>query len=87
MSMHHRIGPNKMEVVDDDLANVLREKSPAERIQMVGDADDTARVIPAAGIRYCYPFWLEDQVQQEVAQEDGWCIRLSYVEIHIGRLQ
>ncbi|MEX0614058.1 MAG: hypothetical protein WD738_17555 [Pirellulales bacterium] len=57
-----------IETVDDDLAEVLRRKTPTERIQMAADANDMARLLAAAGIRHCHPDWPEDQIQREVAR-------------------
>lgn len=57
-----------IEVVDDDLAEILRQKSPAERIQMAADANDTARLLAAGGIRFAHPEWSDERVQQEVAR-------------------
>lgn len=56
----------RIEVIDDDLADALRDKSPAERIQMIGAANQTARLLAAAGIRYQHPDWTEEQVNIEV---------------------
>jgi hypothetical protein len=66
--MSRTIDPRHIEVIDDDLANILREKTPVERIQMIGDANDTARLLAAAGIRYCHPDWSENQIQREIAR-------------------
>ena len=60
--------PRNIEVIDDDLVEVLRTKTPVERLQMAADANDTARLLAAAGIRYCHPDWPEVQVQREVAR-------------------
>ncbi len=58
--------PRCIEVIDDDLLEVLRGKSPAERIQMIGAANRTARLLAAAGIRYQHPDWNDAQVHSEV---------------------
>jgi hypothetical protein len=58
--------PLRIEAIDDDLVNALREKTPADRIQMIGAANRTARVLAAAGIRYRHPDWTEEQVNVEV---------------------
>ena len=58
--------PLRIEVIDDDLVNALRDKSPAERIQMIGAANRTARLLAAAGIWYQHPDWTEEQVNIEV---------------------
>ena len=55
-----------VDVIDDVLADALRTKSPAEKIQMVGAANRTARILAAAGIRYQHPDWHETQVHAEV---------------------
>ncbi len=57
-----------LDVVDDDVAEILRRKTPAERIQMTAEANETARVLVAAGIRYRHPGWPEERVQFEVAR-------------------
>lgn len=66
--MSFTLNPNSDEVVDDCLADVLRQKRPAERIRMAADANDTARLLAAGGIRYQHPDWPEERVQQEVAR-------------------
>jgi hypothetical protein len=58
--------PLRIEAIDDDLVDALRDKSPAERIQMIGVANRTARLLAAAGIRYQHPDWTEEQVNIEV---------------------
>jgi hypothetical protein len=60
--------PSRIEVVDEELAAVLRRKTPAERILMAAEANDTARAMAAAGIRYQHPCWSEVEVRQEVAR-------------------
>jgi hypothetical protein len=57
--------PN-IEIVDNDLVPIMREKTPAERVQMIGAANRTARLLAAAGIRYQHPDWNEKQVHAEV---------------------
>lgn len=64
--MLRSIGPRQIEVVDDQMAAVLRAKTPAERIQMIAAANRTARLLAAAGVRYQHPDWDDKQVQTEV---------------------
>jgi hypothetical protein len=64
--MSHIVDPRAIEVVDDDLAAVLRQKTPAERIEMVAAANRTARLLAAGGIRFQHPDWSDEQVQAEV---------------------
>lgn len=60
------IDPRNVEIIDDQLAAVLRSKTPAERIEQIGAANRTARLIAAAGIRCQHPDWDDCQVRAEV---------------------
>ena len=64
--MLRKIDPRNIEVIDDDLAAVLRAKTPAERIEMIAAANRTARLIARAGILYQHPDWDERQIQAEI---------------------
>lgn len=64
--MSQRTIPESLEVVDDELAEVLRRKTPAEKIIMISAANRTARMLAAAGIRYQHPDWDDTQVQTEI---------------------
>jgi Rv0078B-related antitoxin len=64
--MSRKIDPRNIEVIDDDLAAVLRAKTPAERIAMIAAANRTARLLARAGIRYQHPDWDESQIHAEV---------------------
>lgn len=62
------IAPRNIEVVDPEQAAVLRGKTIAERVAMVGAANRAARAMIAAGARSLHPEWTEQQVQAEVAR-------------------
>lgn len=64
--MSRPLSLRKIEVVDEDLAEVLRHKTPAEKIEMVSAANRTARLLAAAGIRFQHPDWDDAQVHAEV---------------------
>jgi hypothetical protein len=66
--MSRHIDPRNLESIDDSLADVLRHKSPAEKVAMVAAANRTARILAAAGVRYLHPDWDEVRVQSEVIQ-------------------
>jgi hypothetical protein len=57
-----------IEVIDDATAEMLRRKTPAEKIAIVCDANDTLRILVAGGIRWQHPGWTQTQVQEEVAR-------------------
>lgn len=57
-----------IEVIDDEMAEILRLKTPAERIAMIGAANRTARLLAAAGARHLHPDWTDAQIQAEVVR-------------------
>ena len=64
--MSRELNPNSIEVIDHQLADVLRRKTPAERVQMIGAANRTARLLAAAGTRFVHPDWNAAQIHVEV---------------------
>jgi hypothetical protein len=60
------LNPLTIEVIDDQLAEVLRTKTPEQRVEMIAAANRTARVLAAAGVRHQHPDWDEARVQAEV---------------------
>jgi hypothetical protein len=64
--MWRNSNPTNIEVIDDQIAEVLRRKTPAEKVEMVAAANRTARLLAAAGTRYQHPNWDDLQVQEEV---------------------
>lgn len=66
IDMRRPTDSNENDVVDGAMAEVPRKKSPAERIQMLGDFNRTARILAAAGIRYQHPDWDDTHIQAEV---------------------
>lgn len=64
--MRRPIDPRNIEVVDEHLAAVLREKTPAARVEMIFAANRTARLLAAAGVRHQHPDWDDARVQAEV---------------------
>ncbi len=64
--MKWRLDGGQIEVLDEAVADVIRRKTPAERIEMVAAAHRTARHLIAAGVRKQHPKWDDQQVQAEV---------------------
>jgi len=62
----NRALPKQIESMDAALADVLRTKTPAEKIAMVAAANRTARLLAAAGARLLHPDWNEAEIQAEV---------------------
>jgi len=57
-----------IEIIDDKLVEILRSKTPAERVAMILEANEVARGLAAAGIQYQHSQWTTDHVQAEVAR-------------------
>jgi hypothetical protein len=66
--MRWRLDPGQIEVVDDDVAEILRRKTPAQRIEMIFQCNETMRLVVEGAIRTFYPHWDDHQVRAEVAR-------------------
>ncbi len=64
--MKWRLDSGQIEVLDEALADVLRRKTPAEKIQMIAAAHRTARQLIGAGVRHQHPDWDDARVEAEV---------------------
>ena len=60
--------PTRIEVVDDAVAAVLRDKTPAQRVEMVFQAQSFARLLTAAGVKSRHPEWNAEEIEREVAR-------------------
>jgi hypothetical protein len=68
MKTRWRLDPGQIEVVDDAVAEILRQKSTAQRGEMILAAHRTARLLLTAAVRRQHPDWDARQVAQEVAR-------------------
>ena len=66
--MKWRLDPGQIEVVDDAVADVLRRKTPAQRVEMMRAANRTMRLLIAGHVRTRHPDWTDDAVAAEVAR-------------------
>ncbi|MBP86194.1 MAG: hypothetical protein CMJ64_05680 [Planctomycetaceae bacterium] len=64
--MKWRLDAGQIEVLDDAMVEVLRKKTPAERVEMISAAHRTARGLVEGGVRDQYPSWDDEQVEAEV---------------------
>ena len=62
------LDPRRIEVVDDDLARVLRTKTPAEKFQMILRINRRLRIAVEGYVRSLHPDWTAEQVWQEVVR-------------------
>lgn len=63
-----RLDDGQIEVVEPIVAECLRKKSFAERVEMVFDANRTMRLLIAGRLRTDYPDWPEERIQKEVVR-------------------
>lgn len=57
-----------IEVMDDAMAEVLRQKTEVERLRICSRMWRSARVILGAAIRSDHPDWGEEAVNREIAR-------------------
>ncbi|MBX3418886.1 MAG: hypothetical protein KF851_14885 [Pirellulaceae bacterium] len=59
---------HKFEMIDETMAEVLRQKTDAQRLRSVDAFWQSARAILLAAIRTEHPDWEKEKVQREVAR-------------------
>ena len=63
-----RLDRGQIEVVDDVMAEVLRRKTPAERIQIGFNLWTSTRDMLSVYLRKTHPEWDAERIVQEVAR-------------------
>lgn len=63
-----RLDKGQIEVVDEAMAEVLRRKSPAERIAIGFEMWSSAIKMLTAHLKSSHPDWSVEEVQREVAR-------------------
>ena len=66
--MEYRLDDGQIEVVDDQVASVLRQKTPAERLAMMFDCNRTMRLLIAGSLRTRHADWDDAKIAAEVAR-------------------
>jgi hypothetical protein len=59
--------PSQIEVIDDKTAEVIRQKSGAERLKIASDMYASARRMLISHLRSEHPDWDEEQINREAA--------------------
>ena len=57
-----------VEILDDAVVEVLRRKTPTERVAMIFAANRTMRLRLEGHFRTCHPDWDNQTVMQEIAR-------------------
>jgi hypothetical protein len=60
--------PIRVEVVDDAVAAVLRDKTGAERLRIASGLFSSARRMLISHLRSMHPDWCEEQIVREAAR-------------------
>jgi hypothetical protein len=60
--------PASFEVIDDEMAQVIRDKTGAERLQIASGMFHSARQMILSHLRAEHPDWDESRIQQEAAR-------------------
>lgn len=63
-----RMDPGQIEVVDDTMAEILRRKTPAERIRIGFALWTSARNMLMTHLKKTHPDWDNGRVEKEVAK-------------------
>ncbi|MFH0799511.1 MAG: hypothetical protein V2A66_04940 [Pseudomonadota bacterium] len=61
------LSDGQIEVIDDDVALILQNKTPWERLAIANGMWKSARTLIGASIRHMHPDWNEEHVMAEVA--------------------
>jgi Rv0078B-related antitoxin len=62
------LDPARYELIDDQMAEVLRAKTPFERLAMAESMRRMARGLIRDKLRFDHPDWTADQIDREVAR-------------------
>ena len=68
LAMSRSIDYRRIEVLDPDVVAMLRNKTVAERVEMVFDAENTLRLMLDAHLKWRHPDWTDEQVREEIAR-------------------
>ncbi|MFH0889449.1 MAG: hypothetical protein V1871_09615 [Planctomycetota bacterium] len=63
-----RLGSNQIEVIDDRMADVLKRKTPAERLNIGFGLWHSTTVLLTSFIKSLHPKWDEKMIQKEVVR-------------------
>ena len=67
-----------VELMDPMMVEIMRQKTPEERLAIAFNMWKTARVMIGGTLRQQHPDWTEEQINQEIAK------RVSHGKVHQG---
>ncbi|MBI5682286.1 MAG: hypothetical protein HZC45_03820 [Deltaproteobacteria bacterium] len=63
-----RLDDGQIEVVDDMVAEILKKKTPAQRLKLAFDTWHSARLLLFYHIKFLHADWDENMIRKEVAR-------------------
>lgn len=63
-----RLDDGQIEVVDDRVAEILKKKTPTERLKFAFDMWHSARIQLFYCVKSLHPIWDEKKIEKEVAR-------------------
>lgn len=66
--MDWRLDDGQIEVLDDAQVDVLRRKTPAQRVAMICASNRTMRQLIEGHLRTRHPDWEAERIQAEIAR-------------------
>lgn len=66
--MTRPIDPGRLELLKSAIVEILKKKTPAERLAMVFAANRTMRLRLEGHLRNRHPDWDDEQIQREIAR-------------------
>lgn len=68
MSKQPPFDPRRIEIIDDEMAEILRAKTGAERLRIAFGMWESARRMLRSMLAADHPDWSEEEIFQEVAR-------------------
>ena len=63
-----RLDPGQIELLDEEMAKLLRHKEPWERVAIIGQANRTMRALIEGHLRTWHPQWSDEQIRCEIGR-------------------
>jgi hypothetical protein len=60
--------PRRYEIIDEQMAEIMRSKTPAERLAIVNSMWRMARGLIQSMLRHDHPDWTDDDINKETAR-------------------
>lgn len=65
--VHHPLDLSRLEIMDDAMVQILRNKTVTQRVEMIFAANRTMRLRIEGHLRTCHPEWTDERIRQEIA--------------------